>query len=423
VDNIVVAPVPGSRRHPRPVLPLALLALALSACNHLPRHAHEQDVLAIGDEGIRADPSDPASLVDDDVKFFDAHSGQRLAAPRIANGGLVGPAGVLFPDGPHGGLLVVNQNQFQPISGEVRHYDAAGKRLPDYVPATANHAAWAPRGAVVVNNKDGSRTLFVADVGDIFVRGRLLAYTLEAGKVVNQDHPFQLDPHLRNPDGSEAEFHPQAAVLGPDGYLYVSATPPFRGLPALGCGGSILRFNPYKRAFVDVAVENPPLCKENANDLHRPEGLVFSPHGDLYVTSFRQRSFDPNDPSLPDPNDPPKLDDNDRILIIPREWLEHRGRGAETNGRRPVFDRIDLWRTDLHQSRAFAEGLLFGPGGMLYVPISNTGEVRRYDAGTKRYTTFIPPANKDGPVWPVYLSFGKTDPATLAYDEPDRRDE
>jgi hypothetical protein len=419
VNNILVAPVPGSRRRQLrlrpPVLPLALLAVALSACAHLPRHGHEQDVLAIGDEGIRADPTDPASLTDDDVKFFDAGTGQRLAARTIPNGGMVGPAGVLFPDGPNGGLLVVNQNQYQPVSGEVRHYDAAGHRLPDYVPATANHAPWAPRGAAVVYNKDGSRTLFVADAGDTFVRGRLLAYTIEAGHVINQDNPLDLDPHLRNPDGSEAEYHPLAPVLGPDGYLYVAAAPPFRGRPALGCGGSVLRFNPHKRTFVDVVVENPPLCKENINDLHRPEALVFSPRGDLYVASFRQWSYDPNDPSSTDPSDPPRLDDNDRILIIPREILEHGG-----HGRRAVFGRIDLWRADRHQTRALAEALLFGPGGKLYVPISNTGEVRAYDVMTRHYTTFIPAASKDGPVWPVYLSFGKTNAATLAYDEPDR---
>jgi len=59
--------------------------------------------------------------------------------------------------------------------------------------------------------------------------------------------------------------------------------------------------------------------------------------------------------------------------------------------------------------------LLFGPGGKLFVPIAETGEVRRYDVSTNQYTytSFVPAG---GPlVNPWYLTFGTTDPATLAY--------
>lgn len=187
---------------------------------------------------------------------------------------------MLFPDGPHGGFLVVNQNQAKPIDGEIRHYDAKGRRLAD---------------------------------------------------------------------------------------------------------------------------------------------LVFSPRGDLYIASFRQRSFDPDDPSRPDPNDPPKAGDNDRILILPKECLRRDRHGGRREHCRVGLDRIELWRADLHQERAYAQALLFGPHGDLYVPISSTGEVRRYDVDTKRYRTFIAAHSSGGTVRPQYLSFGRTNPATLAYDEPHGR--
>jgi hypothetical protein len=298
-SNLPVPPV--AWRGGRALLALTLGAGVLVACaSTLP--ARHRDVLAITDQGAPADPGDPATLTDDRVRFFDAETGRFQPVPFVPpNTGLVGPAAVLFGDGPRGGFLVVNQNQFQTANGEVRHYDAIGRRLPDLVPATAGNGPLAPRGAILVNNRNGTRTLFVADQGDTFVRGKLLAYTLKGNEVLDQDKPFNLDPHLRNKDGTEAEYHPRAVVLGPDGYLYVSTLGAMRGRPAPGCGGGVLRFDPRKRTFIDVVIANSPLCKENVNDLHRPEGLVFSPDGDLYVTSFRQRSLDPNDPTLPTP--------------------------------------------------------------------------------------------------------------------------
>ena len=67
--------------------------------------------------------------------------------------------------------------------------------------------------------------------------------------------------------------------------------------------------------------------------------------------------------------------------------------------------------------RAAAQALLFGPSGILYVPILTLGEVRRYtyNVPAKMWTfdLFVP---RGGPlVTPWYLTFGRTDPATLAY--------
>jgi hypothetical protein len=399
------------RRQPRAVLSLLLLTSLASGCAwHGPQH---RDVLAITDEGAVADPGDPATFADDSVKFYDARTGARLANPEVPpDTGLVGPAAVLFPEGPRGGFLVVNQNQFQPTPGEVRHYDLTGRRLPDYVPSSARNAPWAPRGAVIVGNRDGTRTLFVADEGDAFTRGRLLAYTLRGDEVLNRDDPVELDPHLRDRHGREQDYHPRAVVLGPDGHLYVTDLGELRGLPVPGCGGNVLRFDPHRLAFIDVVIDNPPLCRDNVYDLHRPEGLAFSPDGDLYVTSYRQRSFVPGD--VVDPRD------NDRLLIISRHCLRTpHGHGAQDC--RAPLDRIDLWRADLGQERAFATAMVFGPDRKLYVPIATSGEVRRYDVRTRGYTTFIAAGSPGGPVTPQYPSFGRTDPATLLYGPPWRR--
>ena len=115
----------------------------------------------------------------------------------------------------------------------------------------------------------------------------------------------------------------------------------------------------------------------------------------LYVTSFRTNSSD-----------------NDKVLIF--------------NGKTGAYlDKIDL--DQVGQPRAFAQAILFGPGGSLFVPISgngpDTGEVRRYDVATKNFTVFVAPNAQGGAlVQPWYLTFAKTNRSTLAYGEDDGGD-
>jgi hypothetical protein len=125
--------------------------------------------------------------------------------------------------------------------------------------------------------------------------------------------------------------------------------------------------------------------------LNRPEGLVFDPNGNLYVTSF-----------------PANARDNDKILVF------NGTNGALLPGKTINLDQVG-------QSRAFAQALLFGPGGFLFVPINgngpDTGAVRRYNVANKTFVNFVLPAVQGGPLGqPWYLTFGETDPGTLEYN-------
>ena len=202
-------------------------------------------------------------------------------------------------------------------------------------------------------------------------------------------------------------FHPRGVVVGPDQQLYVSNVQNF---PA-GNGGQVLRYSAASGSLLDVFISNDvsPQGKlrkpkgDCTDNLNRPEGLVFGPDGNLYITSFRAG-----------------VGDIDRILIFagPR----HARPGACLG-----FIPLDDFPTDMvpNPPRSFAQALLFGPGGVLFVPIANlvtgqlvkdSGAIRRYAVGGRRlYPDFVPPAPVGPLQTPFYLTFGKSDPATLAY--------
>lgn len=356
-----------------------------------------------------AKPSDDVLAVTDirasTVTFYDARTGQYLSTPRVTAGtsGLSGPTGVIF-DQRSNEVLVANQNVGQPYNGEILRYSAVdGHFIAALVSKNDDHAPYAPRGFVLVPDGHGASILFIADLGDVDPpngsgpTGALLAFSVKGhtAKFIRN-----LDPNLERPGTTGPQFHPRGIVLGPDGLLYVT----LRSLSE-NCGGGIVRFDPQRLAFKDVIVSNPVDCTQNRNDLHRPEGLVFGEHDDLYVTSFCQAL----------PSQPPQCisNDPDKILIIPHA-TSLRGHPWFLYGR-DRFDRIDL---DRNQAHASAQALVFGPDGHLYVPVTlpdaGYGEVRRYNVITKGYWTFVP-AGK-GLTTPYYLSFGKTNPATLDYE-------
>ena len=105
-------------------------------------------------------------------------------------------------------------------------------------------------------------------------------------------------------------------------------------------GGQILVFDPETFDFLGVFVND--LNEEGEiGHLNRPDSLVFSPDGKLYVTSFRASE-----------------DDSDSIRIY--------------DGHTGVFlNKIELYTPPSPPAaRAFAQGILFGPGGKLFIAIA-----------------------------------------------------
>jgi sugar lactone lactonase YvrE len=324
--------------------------------------ASTSDSLYVGDAG------------DNTVKQFDAATGcYQGVFVSSGSGGLRGPRGILH----EGNFLVSNQNIGKKFPGAINQYSQVnGGFLGALVPHTDANAPFDPDGIILGPDKS---TLYVADIGDCptCTVGRVATYDANTGHFLgNLDFSSFISNSAINPNG---DFAPRGLVFGPDGLLYVSVrslTDPTRGW--------ILSYNTSTGTVKVVASNSGSDC---STELHRPDGLTFGPDGKLYVTSFQASSTD-----------------IDRILIF------NTATGACT-------DEIDL--DQVGQSRAFAQEILFGPGGYLFVPITgvapNAGAVRRYDVSTKTFTNFIAPS-PEGPLGTPYgLTFGKTNPTTLAY--------
>ena len=114
-----------------------------------------------------------------------------------------------------------------------------------------------------------------------------------------------------------------------------------------------------------------------------------------------------------------------RGLCLARRSGPARGAGELGPGRR--VGRINLDQAGAGASRSTAQTLLFGPGGRLFVPISNigvdgvdTGAIRRYrrdcipTATRTCFANFVRSGGKLGQGW--HLTFGKIRAGTPAYD-------
>jgi len=335
---------------------------------------------------------------DSTVKRFDANTGRYLGVfiTSIANSNffLNGPRGLIFNH--RGQLLVANQNKDQSYAGEIFEYASTcttGVFLKALVASTTLGAPNAPRGIIL-----GDKYLFVASQANDFRNGNgsLRAFDPNTGAMV-QELPIPSEFALSN-------FNPNGLVFY-GGLLYVSNR---HNTPKGAEGGEILRYN-LDLTFRDVFIRSD-LVSPNKNYLNAPEGLVFGPDGNLYVISYRIGG--------------PPGRDTDKILIFA---------GPSKPNAKALLDKIDLdTPADPLRPRERAEGtaLLFGPDGLLYVPITgpgsanmppedlgfSTGEVRRYNVHSKKYKVLVPPFFRGGPMQaPYYLTFGKTDPATLAY--------
>ena len=345
--------------------PVLLLFVAAASVRSA---AADSDILYIGD------------ITSNTVRRFDANTGSPISGGssigvfvKPGSGGLSGPRGLLVKSGS---LLVVNQNVDLPFAGEVLRYKL-NDGAPDgaLVPSNDKHAPFAPRGIVIWKG-----AIYVADFNDTGV-GRLVAFDERSGKFLREFSP---------PNGFAYTFHPRGLVIGPNGLLYVSNFPDLN--PESQKGGQVLVFDPDTLDFIGAFIVDAG----GIGQLNRPEGLVFGPDGNLYITSFRDVANAQND--------------TDSIRIY--------------DGHTGVFkSKIDLYATG--EPRAVAQALLFGPGGKLFVPISGpkpipvngtTGQVRRYDVNSPQtYEVFVvAPVGTTSELW--YLTFGKTNPGTLAYE-------
>ena len=311
---------------------------------------------------------------DDSVKQYDATTGNWVGTfVGPASGGLTDIRGLIFDHTGH--LLVGGQFAGQPRNGEVFRYRANdGGFVDSLVPEPS--APLAP--AMMVLGPEG--LLYVADTGSpnpvdpsASLPGSIARYNAATGALVDK---------LTVPASQlGVEFHPRGLVFGPDGMLYASNFEAFAPVvegqpnPNEDKSGSIIRLDPSNGAYLGdfVARHSSPLL--------RADGIAFSPDGDLFAVSFR---FDEND--------------TDKIIQYDGETGD-------------FVKAIDL--DEIGQPRSSAQGLLFGPGGDLFVPSFQTGEIRRYDVATGQYASFVAAGGSLATPW--YLTFGNTDPSTLAY--------
>jgi len=332
---------------------LAVLVLIVGLGITSPSYA--EDSLYIGDGS------------DNTIKRFDAATANTFQGI-FAKGGIKGPMGLIFDLA--GNLIVSNQNVNTSTHGELLLFDGGtGALLKRLVANSDRNAPAVPRGIVLSGG-----IIYVAEftqqnsgsLNKPLLPGRLLMYRENNGQLLAAITP----PAALIP---QDQFHPRGVVFGSDGLLYISNVPN----PLTGIGGQVLSYNPNSGAFKIFIDE-----VGGEGQLNRPEGLVFGPDERLYITSFRAN-----------------VGDTDSIRI-------YGATGA-------FVDNIVL---EVDSTRTFAQALLFGPNEKLFVPITNTGEVRSYDISTKSYTSFVPSVQAGGHLgsgW--YLTFGGTDPATLKY--------
>ncbi len=317
---------------------------------------------------------------DNSVKQFDAESGAFLGFfVKKSLAGLHGPRSLVF--NPDGNLIVVDQNVNTAAHGDILLFSGQTRKLLDFLVSNGDRNAPAIPLSLVLS--DGH--LFVADLStetnpkSPLTPGRIMEYT-STGEFVKAITPPV--PYL-------SSFHPRSVVIGPDNLLYVSSAPSLPLPPALGLGGQVLRFN-SDGTFKDVFI-NDVNTSGDSDHLNRPQGLVFSPEGDkIFITSFRASTAD-----------------TDSIRIY--------------NSIDGTFDsKIDL--DVAGEARTFAQTILFGPKGCLFVPINNTGEVRKYNVGIDscdsslqygEYDSFVGVGGDSLSPWS--LTFGNTAPDTLQY--------
>lgn len=309
------------------------------------------------------------------IRQFDAQSGVFIRNAVPAEAAIHGPRGLLVVGDR---LLVVNQNVMTEFNGEVLafHRTTAATQVSP-VPSHHPQAPFAPRGMVLKDN-----ILFVADLEGT-THPRIVKYNFTTGGYAGELVPA----------GFDGRFQPRGLVFGPDGGLYVSG---FRSdtFDSADPAGYIFRFDVSNGSYRVVSRNDGdgPVEADEPNALHNPEGLVFGPDGRIYVTSNTSYG-------------------NSSILVV-----------DPASGRVVESHQLD---TDDPSERVTAETLAFGPGGQLFVPVlvssayfqRSAGGVWKYDPASQQFDRSFIPHDYFASVMtePWYISFGQTDPATLAY--------
>lgn len=410
----------------------ALCAMALFACGD-PDGPGRQPPINMATAAVTGedDPSDflyVGDNVDSNIKRWNADTGQCLGTFVRPDGG--GPPNPIYrsPRGmviSRGKLFAVAQNANLPLTGEVHRFDREAGAFVDVLTPSCIAGAcltpFAPRGAALLDHLPGisDDILYVGDAADTtdFLSmqtrpGRVARINAQTGQVLADlstlpvtEGPLFPDP---NPTGrkraGQASQRARGVVQGPDGKLYVSV------IHVSGQGGHVIRLDPSAvpsaaQYVIENPVNNDTGVAADLTGLHRPEVLAFGPDGRLYVTSFRRVAG--------------TLDDHDKILVYdcPAGAACVRDNGATIH--------LDLDSTP-NNLRTFAQGMVFGPGGYLFAFVTTNSsslqaEVRYYDVTTKRHGVLgacpvsSPPVLGEALRSPFYGTFGKSDPATLAY--------
>jgi hypothetical protein len=301
-----------------------------------------------------------------------------------------------------GTLLVANQNivfSNPPASGEIDKYDInTGASLGALVPRTDPHAPCAPRGLILGPDKT---TLYVANLAtacstiqpnlpptanahDTFVnqKGEVQKFDVTTGKWLGR-----LDlSSLASQTGGQ--LHPRGLVFGPDGKLYISLFDEV-GFPNSGKGWIVRYDTTTDSASIFASYTHTgsgDACSALLND---PEGMAFGSDGKLYTTVR----------GLPGVTD--------KILAFDSSGNCVHSTDLEAAG---------------FTNRTYAEALVFGADGKLYLPIrtngTDTGDVGAVRACAVTQTTCLSGNDFTTPIRGThffYPIFGKTNPTTLAY--------
>jgi DNA-binding beta-propeller fold protein YncE len=255
------------------VLFLVLLAVTLwSSSSNAASLGPETDTLYVGDFG------------DNTVKSFNAKTGKNGATfVPDTNSPISGVFGLLVTGGE---LIVVNQNSGTEFPGDIQQFLLRTAKFAGFLVAKDDpDAPFVPRAAVLLNG-----VLYVCNVTgndtDPPVPGAIYVF---AG---NGEFLGKLAP----PPNLAKRFFPRGIVLNPrDGLLYVSNCPNLTQNAGAGNGGQVFKFDPSTLQFKGVFIDDTG----GIGGLNRPDGLVFGPNGNLYVTSFRFNSV-PLDPAVVD---------------------------------------------------------------------------------------------------------------------------